>query len=101
MSEYYQSSGNGKPKKLKGISISDLGKLPRITGKDLATSSMPECAVCLDDIGSDQTVRIIPGCNHGFHLQCADQWLSKESVCPVCRAVIQPELFSAPEFSPC
>lgn len=88
-----------KQPKGNGLSASDLEKLPKTTGKDLALGA--ECAVCLDDIGGDEPARLIPGCNHGFHLQCADTWLSKHSVCPVCRTKLQPELFDPPETNPC
>lgn len=82
-----------------GLSESDLDKLPKVAGKDLVMGS--ECAVCLDEIGDDEEARLIPGCNHGFHLQCADTWLSKHPICPVCRAKLQPELFNPPETNPC
>ncbi|KAL2512825.1 E3 ubiquitin-protein ligase ATL23 [Abeliophyllum distichum] len=88
-----------KPSREEGLSASDLEKLPKVTGKDLVLGT--DCAVCLDDIESDQPVRMVPGCNHGFHLQCADTWLSKQSVCPVCRAKLGPELFNPPESNPC
>ncbi|KAL8494654.1 hypothetical protein ACS0TY_025477 [Phlomoides rotata] len=41
-------------------------KLPKVTGKDLVLGT--DCAVCLDEIESEQSARMIPGCNHGFHL---------------------------------
>nr|CAN63658.1 hypothetical protein VITISV_008414 [Vitis vinifera] len=66
-----------KPESEKGLSASDLDKLPKLAGKDLVVGA--ECAVCLDEIESDAPARLIPGCNHGFHLQCADTWLSKHS----------------------
>lgn len=81
-----------KPVSDKGLSASQLQKLPSITGKDLPLAS--ECAVCLDEIDSDQPARVLPGCNHGFHLECADTWLSKHPLCPVCRAKL--DLFSNP-----
>ncbi|KAL7117587.1 hypothetical protein ACP275_03G080500 [Erythranthe tilingii] len=83
----------------KGLSPSDLEKLPKVTGKDLVLAG--DCAVCLDEIESDQPARMVPGCNHGFHLECADAWLSKNPICPVCRAAIGPELFNPPEIDPC
>ncbi|KAH6832884.1 hypothetical protein C2S53_014395 [Perilla frutescens var. hirtella] len=69
-----------------GLSASDLQKLAAVTGKDLVMGS--DCAICLDDIESQQPARMVPGCNHGFHLECADAWLSKNSICPVCRGKI-------------
>ncbi|CAK9178389.1 unnamed protein product [Ilex paraguariensis] len=88
-----------KPTKDQGLSSSELEKLPKMTGKDLVMGT--ECAVCLDEIESDQAARLIPGCNHGYHLQCADTWLSKHPVCPVCRAKLDPHLFDPPEINPC
>ncbi|GAA0170264.1 hypothetical protein Leryth_010639 [Lithospermum erythrorhizon] len=82
----------------KGLSSSDLEKLPKVTGKDLVMGN--DCAVCLDDIEDDQPARLVPGCSHGFHLECGDTWLSKNSICPVCRAKIPPELFNPPPLPP-
>jgi E3 ubiquitin-protein ligase ATL23 len=73
-----------KPVMNTGLSPSELQKIPCIVGKELVTG--PECAVCLDDIGEQESARVIPGCNHSFHKECADTWLSKHPVCPVCRA---------------
>ncbi|EOY13774.1 Ring finger protein, putative [Theobroma cacao] len=84
----------------KGLSVSELEKLPNVTGKELVLGT--ECAVCLDEIEAEQPARMVPGCNHGFHLQCADTWLSKHSVCPVCRAKLEPhQLFDASDENPC
>ncbi|RVX16004.1 E3 ubiquitin-protein ligase ATL23 [Vitis vinifera] len=72
-----------------GLSEAELEKLPKLTGKDLVME--PECAICLEQIKSDQPARLLPGCNHGFHVHCADTWLSRNSVCPVCRIRINPD----------
>ncbi|KAG8654536.1 E3 ubiquitin-protein ligase ATL23 [Manihot esculenta] len=83
----------------KGLSPSELDKLPKITGKELVMGT--ECAVCLDEIEIEQPARLVPGCNHGFHLQCADTWLSKHSVCPVCRGKLDSQFFIASNENPC
>ncbi|XP_008377219.1 E3 ubiquitin-protein ligase ATL23-like [Malus domestica] len=72
-----------------GLSASELDNLPKITGKEVMAERR-ECAVCLDDIEGEQPARVVPGCNHAFHLLCADTWLSKHSFCPVCRAKLHP-----------
>ncbi|CAN7042913.1 unnamed protein product [Brassica rapa subsp. trilocularis] len=69
-----------------GLSVSELEKLPKLTGKELALEvRSTECPVCLENIESCQSARLVPGCNHGFHQLCADTWLSNHTVCPVCR----------------
>ncbi|WOG99781.1 hypothetical protein DCAR_0519137 [Daucus carota subsp. sativus] len=88
-----------KPASHKGLSAAELEKLPKMTGKDLVMGN--ECAVCLDNIEDDHEARLVPGCNHGFHIQCADTWLSKNSVCPVCRGKLEPQFFESSEASPC
>ncbi|KAK7376682.1 hypothetical protein VNO80_02096 [Phaseolus coccineus] len=87
-----------KPLPDAGLSPAQLQNLPSITGKDLLMGS--ECAVCLDDIATDQPARLVPGCNHAFHVECADTWLSKHPLCPLCRAKLDPTLFSSSE-NPC
>lgn len=76
-----------------GLSASELDKLPKISGKELVMGT--ECAVCLDEVEREQPARLVPGCNHSFHIQCADSWLSKHSVCPVCRAKLDSHFFNA------
>ncbi|GER30459.1 RING/U-box superfamily protein [Striga asiatica] len=82
-----------------GLSASDLESLPTIAGKELAVGG--ECAVCLDEIEGEQAARVLPGCRHGFHLQCADAWLSRNSICPVCRGTVGPHLLGPLQISPC
>lgn len=96
----HHPSGNGLPVKQvanKGLSPLELEKLPKITGKELVLGT--ECAVCLDEIEGEQPARLVPGCNHGFHVQCADTWLSNHPLCPVCRTKLDPQIFTS--HNPC
>ncbi|OIT05580.1 PREDICTED: E3 ubiquitin-protein ligase ATL31-like [Nicotiana attenuata] len=45
-----------------------------------------ECAVCLNEFEDDETLRLIPKCDHVFHPECIDAWLKSHVTCPVCRA---------------
>lgn len=47
-----------------------------------------ECSVCLAEFREGESLRILPKCSHGFHLQCIDTWLKSHSNCPLCRANI-------------
>lgn len=49
-----------------------------------------ECAVCLNEFQDDETLRLIPKCDHVFHPDCIDTWLISHSTCPVCRAYLVP-----------
>ncbi|XP_048131247.1 LOW QUALITY PROTEIN: E3 ubiquitin-protein ligase ATL23-like [Rhodamnia argentea] len=77
-------AGTDKPYPEGGLSSQELAKLPRVTGKELGAGT--ECAVCLEEVDGEEPARLVPGCRHGFHQECADAWLGRHSVCPVCRA---------------
>ncbi|XP_020587410.1 E3 ubiquitin-protein ligase EL5-like [Phalaenopsis equestris] len=49
-----------------------------------------ECAVCLSELADGEPVRFLPGCRHGFHLECIDTWFGSNSTCPICRISIKP-----------
>ncbi|GAB4834558.1 hypothetical protein Ancab_032816 [Ancistrocladus abbreviatus] len=43
------------------------------------------CSICLSEYAPQETLRIIPECNHYFHAQCIDDWLREKPTCPLCR----------------
>ncbi|KAL3515506.1 hypothetical protein ACH5RR_022408 [Cinchona calisaya] len=47
-----------------------------------------ECSVCLNEFQDDETLRLLPKCNHAFHIPCIDTWLRSHTNCPNCRAGI-------------
>jgi E3 ubiquitin-protein ligase RNF38/44 len=49
-----------------------------------------ECAVCLSEFEEGETGRVLPKCNHSFHINCIDMWFQSHSTCPLCRAPVEP-----------
>ncbi|CAL5329577.1 unnamed protein product [Camellia sinensis] len=47
-----------------------------------------DCSVCLSEFEEDETLRLLPKCNHAFHIPCIDTWLRSHTNCPMCRAGI-------------
>ncbi|KAK4726267.1 hypothetical protein R3W88_031184 [Solanum pinnatisectum] len=47
--------------------------------------SILECAVCLNEFEEEETLRLLPNCDHVFHPECIDAWLAFRTTCPVCR----------------
>jgi E3 ubiquitin-protein ligase ATL10/75/76/77/78 len=43
-----------------------------------------DCPICLGEFMDGEKVRVLPKCNHGFHVECIDTWLLSHSSCPTC-----------------
>ncbi|KAG8093748.1 hypothetical protein GUJ93_ZPchr0012g20097 [Zizania palustris] len=50
-----------------------------------------ECAVCLSEVADGEKVRMLPKCDHGFHVECIDMWFRSHETCPLCRAPVGSE----------
>ncbi|XP_055817855.1 RING-H2 finger protein ATL78-like [Solanum dulcamara] len=45
----------------------------------------PECVICLLEFVVGEKVKVLPKCEHGFHVKCIDKWINSHSSCPTCR----------------
>uniref|UniRef100_A0A803L2M9 RING-type E3 ubiquitin transferase n=1 Tax=Chenopodium quinoa TaxID=63459 RepID=A0A803L2M9_CHEQI len=43
------------------------------------------CPICLADYIPGDSLKVLPGCLHRFHVDCIDLWLSAKPTCPICR----------------
>jgi hypothetical protein len=41
--------------------------------------------VCLGEYQLNEKLQQLPVCKHLFHVQCIDEWLAKNTTCPICR----------------
>ncbi|XP_004308979.1 PREDICTED: RING-H2 finger protein ATL72-like [Fragaria vesca subsp. vesca] len=70
-----------------GLKRSTLRQIPIVaygTGV-LNIPNATDCPICLGEFSDGQKVRVLPNCNHGFHVRCIDTWLFSHSSCPTCR----------------
>ncbi|CAK9179821.1 unnamed protein product [Ilex paraguariensis] len=69
----------------RGLDPSVLESIPVVsfTPKDFKDGL--ECAVCLCEVSEGEKARLLPKCNHGFHVDCIDMWFQSHSTCPICR----------------
>ncbi|KAL6199427.1 hypothetical protein ACLB2K_029211 [Fragaria x ananassa] len=75
----------------KGLQQSAITNLPLQSFSDFVSrmeESAPEleCAICISAFSPEEILRLLPNCNHAFHLQCIDVWLASHQTCPICRA---------------
>ena len=47
--------------------------------------------MCLDEYQLHEKLQLLPVCKHSFHVECIDEWLSKNTTCPICRTSLLQE----------
>lgn len=47
------------------------------------TDLKEDCPICLDKLYKEKSVII--SCNHIFHKDCLEKWLSRKEICPLCK----------------
>ncbi|XP_021287691.1 NEP1-interacting protein 1 isoform X3 [Herrania umbratica] len=72
----------------KGLSRSCIQKLPvhefHPSGM-IKSREESSCSICLQELKDGELARNLPRCGHIFHLNCIDEWLSRQGTCPMCR----------------
>jgi len=83
-----RSNSNPSPQSVnKGIKKKALKTFPTVSySTELKLPNLDtECMICLSEFTKGEKVRVLPKCNHGFHVRCIDKWLKEHSSCPKCR----------------
>ncbi|KAJ0007059.1 hypothetical protein Pint_29462 [Pistacia integerrima] len=68
-----------------GLDAAVLRSIPVVTFTPQDFKDGLECAVCLSELVEGEKARLLPKCNHGFHVECIDMWFQSHSTCPLCR----------------
>ncbi|KAK8342488.1 hypothetical protein V6Z11_A08G244800 [Gossypium hirsutum] len=80
----------GRRDEMRGLEASVIETFPTMVYSEVKVHKIGkgalECAVCLNEFEDDETLRLIPKCDHVFHAECIDPWLASHVTCPVCRA---------------
>ncbi|GFQ08700.1 nep1-interacting protein 1, partial [Phtheirospermum japonicum] len=72
----------------RGLSQDTIQELPSYEFNDAeAVAPCPDtsCAICLQDLKHRESTRLLPNCQHFFHMRCIDEWLTRQGNCPICR----------------
>ncbi|KAK7397496.1 hypothetical protein VNO78_18671 [Psophocarpus tetragonolobus] len=76
-------SGEGEGEGEGGLDPGVVSSLPVLVGLEMEMEM--ECAVCLSEVVEGEKARLLPQCNHAFHVACIDMWFQSHSTCPLCR----------------
>ncbi|KAJ6724274.1 RING/U-BOX SUPERFAMILY PROTEIN [Salix viminalis] len=84
ISDIYDTNG------VSGLSEDCIQKLPEFiyqSDSNIVVQCCPEfcCSICLQDFKDWDSMRKLPFCEHYFHLECIDEWLTRNGSCPMCR----------------
>ncbi|XP_027361870.1 RING-H2 finger protein ATL47-like [Abrus precatorius] len=72
-----------------GLDQAFIDALPVFFYKEIIGLKEPfDCAVCLCEFLEQDKLRLLPMCNHAFHIDCIDTWLLSNSTCPLCRGTL-------------
>ncbi|KAK4267123.1 hypothetical protein QN277_023949 [Acacia crassicarpa] len=74
-----------------GLDPSVLLSLPVVVYQPENFKDGLECAVCLSELVEGEKARLLPKCNHGFHVDCIDMWFQSHCTCPLCRDPVASE----------
>ncbi|WJX28069.1 hypothetical protein P8452_16833 [Trifolium repens] len=77
-----------------GLKKKEMIALPTSIYKTHSAGSTPPsldsiCAICLAEFCDGDNMKLLPKCNHRFHVVCIDMWLLSHSSCPNCREMIK------------
>ncbi|CAH8352359.1 unnamed protein product [Eruca vesicaria subsp. sativa] len=74
---------------VRGLDASLIETFPTFVYSEVKTNKIGkcvlECAICLNEFEDDETLRLLPKCDHVFHSHCIGEWLQGHVTCPVCR----------------
>ncbi|KAK7281126.1 hypothetical protein RIF29_08842 [Crotalaria pallida] len=91
-----QSSHAPPPPPPQGLDPDSIKKLPIIlhqapSNQDDGAWEESECCICLGEFRDGEKVKVLPNCEHCFHCECVDEWLTYHSSCPLCRSSLKVE----------
>ena len=68
-----------------GITDESFEAIQTVTASEVGLTDQ-QCAICMGDFAESERLKVLP-CSelHAFHEECIQQWLSKQSSCPLCR----------------
>ena len=63
--------------------ITEHSEVRPFRAEDFPDAEDAKCVVCLGEYEEGDQLRYLR-CNHHFHIECVDEWLKRQSSCPLC-----------------
>ncbi|CAN6809469.1 unnamed protein product [Brassica oleracea] len=86
----------------RGLDVSVVETFPTFVYSEVKTQKLGkgelECAICLNEFEDDETLRLLPKCDHVFHPHCIGAWLEAHVTCPVCRTNLAEQVAVEPDL---
>ncbi|KAK8554225.1 hypothetical protein V6N13_073158 [Hibiscus sabdariffa] len=79
----------------RGLEKSALRKIPVAIYSPRVKVKVKDCLICLGEFMDGGKVRVLPKCNHGFHVRCIDTWLMSHSSCLTCMRSLLDQITSS------
>ncbi|KAG4953280.1 hypothetical protein AAZX31_14G055800 [Glycine max] len=79
-----------------GLDSAAIKRLPIVLHPRCNRVAEAECCICLGAFADGEKLKVLPGCDHSFHCECVDKWLTNHSNCPLCRASLKLDSSSFP-----
>ncbi|KAL5065457.1 hypothetical protein RYX36_027194 [Vicia faba] len=73
----------------RGLDPYVISSLPVFKYSSESQPDQVDCAVCLSEFEEGEMGRVLPKCNHSFHVDCIDMWFHCHSTCPLCRKSVE------------
>ncbi|KAM7488135.1 hypothetical protein LguiB_025619 [Lonicera macranthoides] len=87
---FYVDPNSATPTVPTGLDPSVISSLPVFSYSSQTHATALECAVCLSEFEDNENGRLLPKCQHYFHIDCIDMWFQSHSTCPLCRSAVEP-----------
>ncbi|KAM7260815.1 hypothetical protein ACFE04_026290 [Oxalis oulophora] len=88
---FTSAQGSGFVMSRRALEPAVIGSIPIVMFDAKEFKDGLECAVCLSELIDGEKTRLLPKCNHGFHVDCIDMWFKSHSTCPLCRNQVAQE----------
>lgn len=85
------SDSSSSPPPARGLKKKAIEALPTVSFVQQGIREEEEqgcCAICLGELVEGEELRVLPRCNHAFHVACIDTWLGAHASCPSCRTAV-------------